>query len=140
MTRSSQNPLLRISTVSLAMTALLSMDQRALAQTSHDVAVGKSLYEAKCGACHSVDANRVGPMHRGIVGRKVASIPDFDYSPALKQLQGVWTTQRLDMWLQGPQALAPGTRMYVTVDDPVERREIIEYLATLLPRPAATHK
>jgi len=27
--------------------------------------------------------------------------------------------------------------MYVTVDDPVERREIIEYLATLLPMASA---
>jgi cytochrome c len=140
MTCSPQKPPWHISTVSLTMTALLSMSQHALAQTSHDVAVGKSLYEAKCGACHSVDTNRTGPMHRGVVGREIASVPNFDYSPALKRLKGVWTKERLDMWLQGPQALAPGTAMFVTVDDPVERREIIEYLATLSPTAAAQQK
>jgi cytochrome c len=105
----------------------------ALAQTSSDPVIGKSLYEAKCGGCHSVDANRIGPLHRGIVGREVASAPGYDYSRALKQLHGVWTAERLDAWLQGPQMLAPGSKMYFTVDDPVQRREIIAYLAKLLP-------
>ena len=128
---------LRISTVLLGMTACLSMDEHALAQTSPDVAAGKSLYEAKCSGCHSVDTNRIGPMHRGVVGREVASVPGFDYSPALKQLHGVWTKERLDKWLQGPQALAPGTIMFASVEDPVERREIIAYLATLVPTAGA---
>jgi cytochrome c len=132
-----QKPRLRVSSVLLAMTAWLSMGQHALAQTSQDVAAGKSLYEAKCSGCHSVDTNRIGPMHRGVVGREVASVAGFDYSPALKQLHGVWTKERLDKWLQNPQALAPGTIMFASVDDPTERREIIAYLATLLPATAA---
>ena len=103
----------------------------ATAQTN-DVMAGKLLYEARCGACHSVDANRTGPLHRGVVGRPVASVPGFDYSPALKHLGGVWTPGRLNLWLQNPQAVAPGTAMYFTVDDPVQRRQIIAYLSTLL--------
>jgi len=129
--------LLRISTALLAMTALSSMSHPALAQTGNDAAAGKSLYEAKCSGCHSVDTNRIGPMHRGVVGREVASVPGFDYSPALKQLHGVWTKERLDKWLQNPQTVAPGTIMFASVDDPVERREIIAYLATLMPTAAA---
>jgi cytochrome c len=140
MIRQSRKPGLGISTVSLAITAWLPTSQHALAQTSHDVAVGKTLYESKCGGCHSVDTNRIGPMHRGVVGREVASVPGFDYSPALKKLHGVWTKERLDMWLQGPQKLAPGTNMYASFDDPVERHEIIEYLATLTPTAAAKPK
>jgi cytochrome c len=104
-----------------------------VAQTS-DGAIGKSLYEAKCGACHSVEANRLGPLHRGVVGRAVASVPGYNYSPALQKLGGVWTPERLELWLENPQAMAPGSNMFFTVDDPVQRRQIIAYLSTLLPR------
>lgn len=97
------------------------------------MAAGKALYEAKCGGCHSVDANRIGPKHRGVVGRKVASVPDYDYSPAIKKLGGVWTRERIDKWLQGPQAMAPGSKMALTVTDPATRREIIVYLASVSP-------
>ena len=137
---SSQRHALRTRGIFLAMTSMLAIAQLAQAQTSAGPVVGKSIYEAKCGGCHSVDTNRIGPLHRGVVGREVAGVPDFDYSSALKQLHGVWTTERLDMWLQGPQVLAPGSKMYLTVDDPVQRREIIDYLATLLPRIAPTGK
>jgi cytochrome c len=112
--------------------ALMCVTHLAIAQDSNDVAIGKSLYEAKCSACHSVDANRTGPLHRGVVGRPVASVPGFTYSPALQRLGGVWTPERLDLWLQNPQALASGSTMYFTVDDPVQRRQIIAYLGTLL--------
>ena len=57
-------------------------------------AAGQALYEARCGGCHSVDANRVGPRHRDVVGRKVASLSDYDYSDALKKLGGVQTPPR----------------------------------------------
>ena len=96
-------------------------------------AEGKELYEGKCGGCHSVDANRIGPLHRGVVGRKVASVKDFSYSPALKSLTGVWTPQRLDEWLTNPQALAPGTAMYFMVDDAGQRAAIIAYLKSVSP-------
>jgi cytochrome c len=107
-------------------------------QTAGNVITGKVLYEAKCGGCHSIDTNRIGPLHRGIVGRKIASIPDFDYSPAIRHLHGVWTPKRLDEWLQGPQAVAPGTAMYLSVDDLSQRRDIIAYLATLTSGATAT--
>jgi cytochrome c len=118
----------------LLLVALLSVAARtAHAQGAADVAAGKELYEAKCGGCHSVEMNRIGPRHRGVVGRKVASLPDYDYSPAIKKLGGVWTRARIDKWLQGPQAMAPGSKMFVTVPDPTIRREIIAYLASVSP-------
>ena len=95
------------------------------------VAEGKELYEGKCGGCHSVDANRIGPLHRGVVGRKVGSVKDFNYSPALKSLGGVWTPERLDAWLTNPQAVAPGTVMFFMVDDAGQRAAIIAYLKSV---------
>src|SRR6185369_15653367 len=60
---------------------------------------GADIYEAKCGACHSLDANRIGPKHRDVFGRKSGVVPDFHYSEALKKLNVVWNAQTLDRWL-----------------------------------------
>lgn len=46
---------------------------------------GKEAYQSTCGGCHSVDANRIGPLHRGVVGRKPGGVPGYAYSPALKK-------------------------------------------------------
>jgi cytochrome c len=94
-----------------------------------EAAAGQALYQAKCGGCHSLEANRIGPAHRGVVGRKIASAPGFAYSPAIRKLTGIWTTTRLDQWLQGPQKMAPGSKMYLNVPDPAQRAEIIAWLA-----------
>lgn len=102
------------------------------AQTGNAVA-GQALYQAKCGGCHSLDANRIGPLHRGVVGRKVASVPGYAYSSALRKLGGVWTVARLDPWLKNPQAVAPGAKMYLMTGDPGQRRDIIAYLAANSP-------
>src|SRR5215813_10501619 len=87
-----------------------------------DVAAGQALYQAKCTGCHSVDTDRIGPRHRNVVGRKVASVPGYAYSPALKKLGGVWTPDRLDRWLSGTQKMAPGSKMYLEIDDATQRR------------------
>ena len=94
---------------------------------------GKALYQAKCGGCHSLDANRIGPAHRGIVGRRIATTPGYAYSAAIKKLPGVWTAALLDRWLTGPQKLAPGSKMYLTVNDAGQRAAIIAYLASASP-------
>ena len=96
-----------------------------------DVAAGQALYQGKCTGCHSVDADRIGPRHRDVVGRKIASVPGFNYSPAIKKLGGVWTSARLDQWLSGTQKMAPGSRMYLEIDDPTQRRLLIAYLKSV---------
>lgn len=109
------------------------MIQSANAQAS----TGIALYQAKCGGCHSLDANRIGPAHRGVVGRKPGNVVGFAYSPALKKLGGLWTPARLDAWLQGPQKIAPGSKMFLSVSDPAARSAIIAYLASVSPPVAA---
>ena len=96
-----------------------------------DVAAGQSMYQSKCTGCHSVDADRIGPRHRNVVGRKVASVSGYPYSPALKKLGGVWTPARLDRWLSGTQKMAPGSKMYIEIDDPRQRRLLIAYLKSV---------
>jgi cytochrome c len=118
----------------LAVFTVLAVGSSVHAQAGEDLAQGQALYEGKCGGCHSLDENRVGPRHRGVVGRPIASIPDFDYSPAIRKLGGIWMPARIDQWLQGPQAMAPGAKMFFQVPDPDQRHAIIAYLASQSPK------
>jgi len=58
--------------------------------------------------------NDVGPRHRGVFGRKAASLSDYDYSDALKSANIVWNEETLDKWLTDPQAVAPAPRCSFT--------------------------
>ena len=92
-----------------------------------DAARGETLYEA-CQDCHSLDKNDVGPRHRGVFGRKAASLSDYDYSDALKSANIVWNEETLDKWLTDPQAVAPGAKMFFHLDNPQDRADVIAYL------------
>jgi len=113
----------------LAGAGLVFAPTAAPAQAVGNLANGQALYRAKCGGCHSIEVNRIGPAHRGLIGRRIATAPGYAYSPALKKLTGVWTPARIDLWLQGPQKMAPGSKMFSTVSDAAQRRDIIAYLA-----------
>jgi cytochrome c len=117
----------------LAAVMLAAAISAALAQTAWagglagDAARGETLYEA-CQDCHSLDKNDVGPRHRGVFGRKAASLPDYDYSDALKSANIVWNAETLDKWLTDPQAVAPGAKMFFHLDNPQDRADVIAYL------------
>jgi cytochrome c len=96
-----------------------------------DAVHGAELYDSRCIACHSPDANRVGPKHRGVVGRTAGSLPGFNYSKAVKSSGVVWDEATLDKWLSNPQAFIPGQRMNFKVADPADRADLIAYLKTL---------
>jgi cytochrome c2 len=87
-----------------------------------------------CAACHVKPEGQdisVGPDLKGVVGREVASIDDFEYSPAMKATGGKWTRERLDQFLANPGAAVPGTTMmFQGIADEGTRRKLIEYLAS----------
>jgi cytochrome c len=93
-----------------------------------DATRGEQLYESRCMACHSLDANRVGPMHRGVYGRKAGSVPDFAYSVALSSSPIVWSDTTLNRWLTDPEALIPGQRMNIRVLSADDRADLIAFL------------
>ena len=93
-----------------------------------DALRGEQLYESRCVACHSLDANRVGPQHRGVYGRKAGSVPDFTYSAALAASKIVWSDTTLNRWLTDPEALIPGQRMNFRVLSADDRADIIAFL------------
>jgi cytochrome c len=100
------------------------------AGTTHaaDAARGKTLYETRCIACHSIDDNRVGPAHRGVFGRKAGAARGYDYSPAVKNSAVVWDARTLDRWLADPEQLIPGQRMGYSVPEAADRADLVEYL------------
>lgn len=96
-----------------------------------DAVKGEAAYKMRCTGCHAVDANKVGPMHRGVVGRAAGSVPGYAYSKPLKASGIVWSEALIAQWISGPQAMVPGAFMRFTVADPAERADIAAYLATL---------
>jgi cytochrome c len=97
--------------------------------TLGDPVAGKTAYQA-CMGCHAIDDNDVGPKHRGVVGRAAGTAPGYNYSTALKASGIVWTPAMIDRWLQGPQKLVPGSKMFFSMANPKLRADIIAYLAT----------
>lgn len=103
-----------------------------------DAARGQTLYEARCTACHSIDADRVGPRHRGVFGQRAGSVPGYGYSRALERSGLTWDAATLDRWLAAPTRLVPGTRMGTSVPDRRDRRDIIAFLrSAAVSEPAA---
>ena len=114
----------------LAVACLLYGADRAGAEEG-DPLRGQQAYEARCGGCHSVQADRIGPRHAGVVGRRAGSVPGFAYSEALRSSGLVWSPDLLDRWLADPEALVPGQRMGYRLADAQARADIVAYLATL---------
>ena len=96
-----------------------------------DVMHGAALYQSQCTACHAVDSNKIGPAHRGVMGRRVGSLLGYKYSDELARSRLRWTPQTLNVWLSDPEDLVAGQRMGFQVDNAQERADLIAYLATL---------
>ena len=95
-----------------------------------DAQRGGALYQQRCTACHAVDSNKIGPAHRGVVGRRVGSLPGYKYSDELARSRLRWTPQTLNAWLEDPEELIAGQRMGFQVENPQERADLIAYLLT----------
>jgi len=83
------------------------------APTEAQLKRGKLLF-MQCQACHQLKAGApsvLGPNLNGLIGRKAATAPGYNYSPALKKANLSWDTATLDKWLARPGALVPGNTM-----------------------------
>ncbi len=92
---------------------------------------GQMLFERRCGGCHSVTKDKVGPRMAGINGRKAGSVPSFPYSEALRNSGVVWNETTLDRWLTDPDAFLPNSDMEFRMPDAEERKAIIAFLRLL---------
>ena len=95
-----------------------------------DVAHGETVYE-KCMGCHSLDANRVGPMHRGVFGRVAGGVEGYRYSSALRNSGITWNEETLDAWLTDPGKFIRGSAMGFRLSDAQDRADVIAYLQSV---------
>ena len=100
----------------------------ALPVRAADAHRGATLYEERCTGCHSLDANRVGPKHRGVFGRKAGAVSEFRYSTGVGSSTVVWNEATLDRWLTNPQGFIAGARMGFRVGDAADRADLIAFL------------
>ena len=121
MTRGWMIPILAAVATATALPALA-------APPAGDVARGERLYAGRCGFCHSLDANRFGPRHRGVYGRHAGAVPGFRYSKALASRDVTWNADTLDAWLADPKRFVPGTSMGARTASAQDRADLIAYL------------
>jgi cytochrome c len=112
---------------------LLLLGPPALAEPS----AGERAFQ-KCFSCHSVEQHESGlpgPNLFGIVGRRAAAAPDFEYSPAMRAKGAaglVWTAPEIDLYIADPNAYLPGTSMsFVGMADAAERAALLRYLEAI---------
>ncbi len=96
-----------------------------------DAAAGRQVFR-KCQACHSLEPGKslVGPSLAGVIGRKAGTLPNFNFSPAMKQANITWDAKTLDAYLADPQKLVPGNRMpFPGLKTDHDRTDVIAYLS-----------
>jgi cytochrome c len=93
---------------------------------------GAEIFKA-CVACHTLtpdEGNRAGPTLHGIFGRRIATLPGYDFSPALRRMDVVWTKETVAaLFEKGPMEYTPGTKMpeqrITSADD---RQALVDFL------------
>jgi len=94
---------------------------------------GAEIFRA-CVACHTLsekDNARAGPTLAGLFGRRIASLPGYRFSDALKGMNIVWTPETVAKLFEvGPNAYTPGTKMpEQRIGSPEDRKALTDFLA-----------
>ncbi len=93
---------------------------------------GAEVFRA-CIACHTLSKDqraRAGPTLAGLFGRRIASLPDYRFSEALKKLDIIWTPETVAKLFEvGPNAYTPGTKMpEQRIGSAEDRKALAEFL------------
>jgi cytochrome c len=93
---------------------------------------GAQVFRA-CVACHTLkpdEGNRAGPTLAGLFGRRIATLPGYNFSAALKKLDLVWTPETVSKLFElGPASYTPGTKMpEQRITSAEDRSELVRFL------------
>jgi len=98
---------------------------------AYDNDPGAQVFRA-CIACHTLkaeDGPRAGPTLAGIFGRKIATLRGYDFSPALRMLDIVWTPETVSKLFEiGPATYTPGTKMPEQRVGAEDRAALVKFL------------
>lgn len=94
---------------------------------------GAEVFRA-CVACHTLrpdEGPRAGPTLHGVMGRRIGTAAGYDFSPALRAMDIVWTEETIARLFEiGPNAYTPGTKMpEQIVGDEEDRRALVNFIA-----------
>jgi cytochrome c len=93
---------------------------------------GADVFRA-CVACHTLsadEAQKAGPTLWHIFGRRIATLPGYNFSPALKKLDIVWSKETIAKLFEiGPAHYTPGTKMpEQTIGAEADRKALVDFL------------
>jgi len=73
----------------------------------------QQVFNNACRTCHTIKEgdNRLGPNLYKIIGRKAGSLPDYNYSSAMKGAGFVWDEEKLEHFIANPDEVVPGNNM-----------------------------
>jgi cytochrome c len=94
---------------------------------------GADVFRA-CVACHTLkpdEGQKAGPTLWHIFGRRIATLPGYNFSPALKKLDIVWSKETVAKLFEiGPAHYTPGTKMpEQTINAENDRKALVDFLA-----------
>lgn len=92
---------------------LLLFTSSSLAQQPASDDAAHQAFNNSCRTCHSVKEgdNRLGPNLNKIVGRKAGSLPNYNYSPSMKEAGFVWDQDKLTRFMIKPDEVVSGNKM-----------------------------
>ena len=119
--------MINIKTIGFATACLLATQA---AHAAGDAEKGEKVFR-RCQICHTIkagEANRIGPNLHGLFEREAGKAPKFSYSAGLAKADFKWDDDKLNKWLENPQAFIPGARMAFRLTNGQEREDVIAYL------------
>ena len=100
--------------------------------------VEQQVFNNACRTCHSIREgdNRLGPNLYKIIGRRAGSLPQYNYSSAMKDADFVWDEARLARFIANPDEIVPGNKMipYGGLASAEDRKRVVAFLSRMKPR------
>jgi cytochrome c len=80
--------------------------------------------------------NRLGPNLYRIIGRRAGSLPEYNYSSAMKGADFVWDEANLARFIANPDEIVPGNKMvpYSGLASAEDRKRVVTFLLWMRPR------
>jgi len=95
----------------------------------------QQVFNNACRTCHTINEgdNRWGPNLYKIIGRQAGSLPDYNYSSALKGAGFVWDKEKLERFIANPDEVVPGNNMkpYGGLASTDDRARIVSFLQSV---------
>jgi cytochrome c len=95
----------------------------------------QQVFNNACRTCHTINEgdNRWGPNLYKIIGRQAGSLPDYNYSSALKGAGFVWDKEKLERFIANPDEVIPGNNMkpYGGLASSDDRTRIVSFLQSV---------